>query len=107
MAFTIMIMMITIITGITGGRGIAGTVLVHKIAGATAAAGENIDIVQSKAQAVADSCGTMGVALTTCCVPGIYIYIYTYIHIYIYTYIHVYIHTYIHTYIHAYKHTFP
>ena len=61
----------TIATGITGGRGIAGTVLVHKIAGATAAAGANIDVVQTKAQAAADSCGTMGVALTTCCVPGV------------------------------------
>ena len=60
----------TTATGITGGRGIAGTVLVHKIAGATAASGASIDVVQSKAQAAADSCGTMGVALSTCCVPG-------------------------------------
>lgn len=56
--------------GITGGRGIAGTVLVHKIAGAVAGAGASVEEVQSKAQVAADSCGTMGVALTTCCVPG-------------------------------------
>ena len=70
----IVIIIITKI-GITGGRGIAGTVLVHKIAGATAAAGSSVDMVQSVAQTAADSCGTMGVALTTCCVPGMLMFL--------------------------------
>ena len=56
--------------GPTGRRGIAGTVLVHKIAGAAAAAGDSLQQVQAAAQAAADAVGTMGVATSTCTVPG-------------------------------------
>ena len=51
--------------GITGGRGIAGTVLVHKVAGAAAAAGKSLDEVQQLAQQAADSVGSMGVRAAT------------------------------------------
>ncbi len=47
-----------------GRRGIAGTVLVHKIAGAAAADGKDLPQVASVAQAAAENIGTMGVALS-------------------------------------------
>ena len=47
-----------------GRRGIAGTVLVHKVAGAAAAAGKDLPQVASIAQAAAESIGTMGVSLS-------------------------------------------
>lgn len=47
-----------------GRRGLAGTVLVHKIAGAAAAEGKDLPQVASIAQAVAENVGTMGVALS-------------------------------------------
>ena len=47
-----------------GRRGLAGTVLVHKIAGAAAAEGKDLPQVASIAQAAADNIGTMGVALS-------------------------------------------
>lgn len=52
-------------------RGIAGTILVHKIAGATAAAGGSLDEVVAAAQAAAHSVGTMGVALGPCTLPSV------------------------------------
>lgn len=51
-------------------RGIAGTVLVHKVAGAAAAAGLPLPEVAKEAQATADALGTMGVALGACTVPA-------------------------------------
>lgn len=56
--------------GITGGRGLAGTVFVHKIAGARAAEGATLAEVLSSAQSVGSNLGTLGIALTTCTVPG-------------------------------------
>lgn len=56
--------------GITGARGVAGTVLVHKVAGAAAAAGKSLAEVKAEAAAAAGAMGTLGVALTTCTVPG-------------------------------------
>lgn len=56
--------------GITGRRGVAGTLLVHKLAGATARAGKSLEEVASVARAAAASIGTMGVALTGCTLPG-------------------------------------
>lgn len=56
--------------GITGGRGLAGTVFVHKIAGATAAKGGSLLEVHAAASAAAARIGTLGIALTTCTVPG-------------------------------------
>ncbi len=54
-----------------GRRGIAGTVLVHKIAGAAAAEGKDLPQVASIAQAVADNLGTMGVSLSAGTAPGV------------------------------------
>ncbi|HTE37268.1 MAG TPA: dihydroxyacetone kinase family protein [Reyranella sp.] len=51
-------------------RGVAGTVLVHKIAGAAAAAGRSLAEVARLARAAAADVGTMGVALDACTVPA-------------------------------------
>ena len=51
-------------------RGIAGTVLVHKVAGAAAAAGLALDDVVAEAAMAAAALGTMGVALGACTVPA-------------------------------------
>ena len=51
-------------------RGIAGTVLVHKVAGAASAAGLDLASVAAEARAAAAQLGTMGVALGACTVPG-------------------------------------
>jgi dihydroxyacetone kinase-like protein len=53
-----------------GRRGVAGTIFVHKIAGAKAEAGGSLDEVQAVAQKVIDNVRTMGVALTPCMVPA-------------------------------------
>ncbi len=53
-----------------GRRGLAGTVLVHKIAGAAAMAGLSLAAVRAEAEAAAASVGTMGVALGPCIVPA-------------------------------------
>ncbi|MGM7666791.1 dihydroxyacetone kinase subunit DhaL [Microbacterium sp. A93] len=57
-------------SGHAGERGIAGTVLVHKVAGAAAAAGRDLDAVAGAAQRAADALSTMGVALGSCTVPA-------------------------------------
>ena len=51
-------------------RGIAGTVFVHKIAGAAAAAGKTLAEVAAFARSAADAIGTMGVALDGCTLPA-------------------------------------
>lgn len=51
-------------------RGIAGTLFVHKVAGALAEAGENLDSVRSAAAAVAASVRSLGVAVTGAAIPG-------------------------------------
>lgn len=53
-----------------GRRGIAGTVLVHKVAGAAAAAGLGLAEVKAEAEAAVAALGTMGVALSPCTVPA-------------------------------------
>ncbi|MYW00118.1 dihydroxyacetone kinase subunit DhaK, partial [Streptomyces sp. SID3343] len=53
-----------------GRRGIAGTVFVHKVAGAAAEAGASLAEVRYEAQEAARAVGTMGVALTPCTVPA-------------------------------------
>lgn len=53
-----------------GRRGIAGTILVHKVAGAAAEAGLTLAEVAVEAQAAADAVRTMGVALSACTVPA-------------------------------------
>jgi triose/dihydroxyacetone kinase / FAD-AMP lyase (cyclizing) len=52
-------------------RGIAGTVLVHKITGAAAARGLSLDEVAAIALQAAANLGTMGVALDGCTLPGV------------------------------------
>lgn len=56
--------------GLAGRRGLAGTVLVHKIAGAAAARGDSLAEVLSAAQAAASHMATLGVALSVCTLPG-------------------------------------
>jgi len=56
--------------GITGARGVAGTVFVHKIAGAAAAAGKPLDEVASIARLVCSRMGSLGVAMDSVTVPG-------------------------------------
>lgn len=51
-------------------RGIAGTILVHKVAGAAAAAGASLESVIAEAKAAAAALATMGVALGSCTVPA-------------------------------------
>ncbi|WP_422924064.1 glycerone kinase [Singulisphaera sp. PoT] len=53
-----------------GRRGIAGTVLVHKVAGAAAEAGASLAEVLAEARATAEAVGTMGVGLSPCTVPA-------------------------------------
>jgi dihydroxyacetone kinase len=52
-------------------RGIAGTVLIHKVAGAAAAAGQGLAEVAALARTAAGDLGTMGVALGACTVPAV------------------------------------
>lgn len=54
-----------------GRRGIAGTVLVHKAAGAAAARGDDLAAVRAVAQRVADEVRSMGVSLGACTVPAV------------------------------------
>ena len=53
-----------------GRRGLAGTLLVHKLAGAAAAAGRPLAEVVAVARGCAQAMGTMGVALGACTVPA-------------------------------------
>jgi dihydroxyacetone kinase-like protein len=53
-----------------GRRGIAGTVFVHKIAGAMAEIGANLEEVKSAAEKVIANVRSMGMALTPCIVPA-------------------------------------
>nr|WP_277603103.1 dihydroxyacetone kinase subunit DhaK [Brevibacillus sp. SYP-B805] len=54
----------------TGRRGIAGTVFVHKIAGALAEQGAPLEEVQQVAQKVIANVRSMGMALSPCTVPA-------------------------------------
>jgi len=53
----------------SGRRGVCGTILVHKAAGAKAAEGADLQEVQRVAEKVVDNVGTMGTALTSCVTP--------------------------------------
>ena len=53
-----------------GRRGVAGTVFVHKIAGAKAEQGASLNEVQAVAQKVIDNVRTMGAAIRPCTVPA-------------------------------------
>ena len=56
--------------GLAGRRGLAGTLLCLKVAGAAAAAGLPLAAVLAETTAAAKAVGTMGVALTSCTLPG-------------------------------------
>jgi dihydroxyacetone kinase len=51
-------------------RGIAGTVLIHKVVGAAAAAGKSVTEVAELGRRAATGLGSMGVALGSCTVPA-------------------------------------
>ncbi|MBB3111753.1 dihydroxyacetone kinase [Paenibacillus phyllosphaerae] len=53
-----------------GRRGVAGTVLVHKIAGAAAEEGRSLAEVKAAAEKAAANVRSIGVALTSCTVPA-------------------------------------
>ncbi len=53
-----------------GRRGVAGTLFVHKIAGAAAAAGKDLNEVKRIALKTIESVKSIGVALTSCTVPA-------------------------------------
>jgi len=55
----------------TGRRGIAGTVFVHKIAGAKAESGASLDEVKAAAQKACDNIRSMGMAMTPCTLPAV------------------------------------
>ena len=54
-----------------GRRGIAGTVFVHKIAGAKAEAGASLPEVKAIAQKVVDNVRSMGMSMASCVLPGV------------------------------------
>ena len=54
----------------TGRRGVAGTILVHKIAGALAETGASLEEVKAVAEKVIANVRTMGMAITACTVPA-------------------------------------
>ncbi|MBU0557121.1 MAG: dihydroxyacetone kinase subunit DhaK [Alphaproteobacteria bacterium] len=53
-----------------GARGLAGTVLVHKVAGASAEAGTSLDALAAEVQTFVPQIGTMGIGLSACTVPA-------------------------------------
>lgn len=55
----------------TGRRGIAGTVFVHKIAGAKAATGASLQEVKAAAQLAIDNIRSMGMAMSACTLPAV------------------------------------
>ena len=55
----------------TGRRGIAGTVFVHKLAGAKASAGGSLDEVKRVAEKTISNIRSMGMAMSPCILPGV------------------------------------
>ncbi len=51
-------------------RGVAGTLFVHKITGAMAENGENLDSITSAAKRIIDGVVSIGMSLDTCTIPG-------------------------------------
>ena len=56
--------------GVTGARGVAGTILVHKVAGAAAQNGCTLEEVVNVAQDMANRVRSLGVALDAVTIPG-------------------------------------
>lgn len=55
----------------TGRRGVAGTIFVHKVAGAAAEMGKSLAEVKAAAQKAADNVRSMGMAMSPCILPGV------------------------------------
>ncbi|NXI36004.1 TKFC cyclase, partial [Galbula dea] len=53
-----------------GRRGLCGTILIHKVAGALAEAGVGLNEIVEKVSAAAKAMGTLGLSLSPCSVPG-------------------------------------
>ncbi|CAO2584698.1 Triokinase/FMN cyclase [Lemmus lemmus] len=53
-----------------GRRGLCGTVLIHKVAGALAEEGMGLEEIAKRVSLVAKAMGTLGVSLSSCSVPG-------------------------------------
>lgn len=51
-------------------RGLCGTILVHKVAGAMAEKGKSLEEIKAAAEKIIESMGTMSVCLYPCSVPG-------------------------------------
>jgi dihydroxyacetone kinase len=51
-------------------RGLAGTLLVHKVAGHLARAGEPLSVVKAAAERVASGMRSLGISLSSCTIPG-------------------------------------
>ncbi|NXK87649.1 TKFC cyclase, partial [Formicarius rufipectus] len=56
--------------GKAGRRGICGTVLIHKVAGALAEAGAGLDEIVEKVTAASQAMGSLGLSLSPCSIPG-------------------------------------
>ncbi|NWV59580.1 TKFC cyclase, partial [Malurus elegans] len=56
--------------GKAGRRGICGTILIHKVAGALAEAGASLNEIVEKVTAAAKAMGTLGLSLSPCSIPG-------------------------------------
>ncbi|XP_058161348.1 triokinase/FMN cyclase [Dasypus novemcinctus] len=54
----------------TGRRGLCGTVLIHKVAGALAEAGVGLEEITRRVSLISKAMGTLGVSLSSCSVPG-------------------------------------
>ncbi|MCY4099878.1 MAG: dihydroxyacetone kinase subunit DhaK, partial [Rhodobacteraceae bacterium] len=52
-------------------RGVAGTLFIHKIAGAMARAGADLDEIANAAERIAGQVVTLGMSLDTCTLPGL------------------------------------
>lgn len=63
---------VAVVNANAGRRGLSGTVLIHKIAGAAAASGADLQSIVHTVNKVsaADTLGTIGVALRPCTLPG-------------------------------------
>lgn len=53
-----------------GRRGLCGTILIHKVAGALAEEGMGLEEITKKVSVIAKAIGTLGVSLSPCSVPG-------------------------------------
>ncbi|MBO0343981.1 dihydroxyacetone kinase subunit DhaK [Roseibium limicola] len=51
-------------------RGVAGTLFVHKVAGAVAESGSDLETVTAAAEKIIDKTSSIGMSLDTCTVPG-------------------------------------